>query len=95
MEATVSENLLSKELEQVMAEADELIQQMNSEFITNLKEEHRLQVEQHVSQLKRFQTDMAAHLEKKKQDDLGYAPEGINVAIQEIKKAMKELGNFL
>lgn len=91
----MSENLLSKELEQVMAEADDLIQQMNSEFMTNLKEEHRLQVEQHVSQLKRFQTDLQDHLEKKKPADSGYAPDGMNVAIQEIKKAMKALGNFL
>ena len=78
-----------------MADADELIQQINSEFMTNLKEEHRLQVEQHVSQLKRFQTDLQDHLEKKKPDDSGYAPGGMNVAIQEIKKAMKELGSFL
>ena len=91
----MSENLLSNELEQVMADADELIQQMNSEFMTNLEEEHRLQVEQHVHQLKRFQSDLQDHLEKEKPADSGYAPDGMNVAIQEIKKAMKALGNFL
>ena len=91
----MSENLLSNELEIVMAEADELIQEINSEFMTNLKEEHRLQVEQHVGQLKRFQSDLQDHIDKEKPDDSGYAPEGMNVAIQEIRKAMKELGNFL
>lgn len=91
----MSENRSSNELEQVMADADELIQQMNSEFMTNLEEEHRLQVEQHVSQLKRFQTDLQDQLEKKKPADSGYAPDGMNVAIQEIKKAMKALGSFL
>jgi hypothetical protein len=95
MEATMSENRSPNGLEQVIAEADELIQQIKSEFITNLEEEHRLQVEQHVQELKRFQTNLQDHLEKKKPDDSGYAPDGINVAIQEIKKAMKALGSYL
>ena len=36
-------NLESKNIEQLLAEADELIQQINSDVINDIKEEHRLQ----------------------------------------------------
>jgi hypothetical protein len=35
-------------IEQLLAEADELIRQINSEAVKDMKEEHRLQFEKHV-----------------------------------------------
>jgi hypothetical protein len=43
--------LKSKSVEQLLAEADELVQKINSEFIDDLEEEHRLQFEKHAQKL--------------------------------------------
>jgi NTP pyrophosphatase (non-canonical NTP hydrolase) len=45
-------NLESKNIEQLLAEADELIQQINSGAVKDMKEEHRLQFEKHTQNLK-------------------------------------------
>jgi hypothetical protein len=43
----MSKNLESKNIEQLLAEADELIRQINSDAIEDMEEEHRLQFEKH------------------------------------------------
>jgi len=91
----MTENPSSNEIDQVMADAEELIQQLNTDFLNELKEEHRLQIEQVVQQIKRYQAEFKADAEKKEPSDLGYAPVGMNEAIREIKKSMKDLAHFL
>ena len=39
--------LKSKSIDELLAEADELVQKYNSEFLEDLKEEHLLQFEKH------------------------------------------------
>lgn len=90
----MNENPSSNELEQVMADAEELIQQLDTDFLNEVEEEHRLQIEKAVQQIKRYQAELQADADKKEPSDLGYAPEGMNEAIREIKKSMKELGHF-
>ena len=46
-------NVASKNIEQLLAEADELIQQINSDVINDMQEEHRLQFEKHAQNLDR------------------------------------------
>ena len=48
-------NLESINIEQLLAEADELIQQINSDVINHMHEEHRLQFEKHARNLKKYQ----------------------------------------
>ena len=40
-------NVASKNIEQLLAEADDLIQQINSDVIKDMQEEHLLQFEKH------------------------------------------------
>ena len=46
-------NLESKNIEQMLAEADELIMQINSDAIEDMQEEHLLQFEKHAQNLKK------------------------------------------
>ena len=85
----------SNELEQLMVEAEELVQELNEDILNELEEEHRLQVEQAMQKITRFQSKLQANTDKKEESSGGYAPEGMNEAIREIKKSMKELALFL
>ena len=58
-------NVESKNIEQLLAEADELIQQINSEVINDMQEEHRLQFEKHAQNLKKIKSEVQGKIEKK------------------------------
>ena len=47
------ENLEIENIQQLLAEADDLIQQINSDAIKEMQEEQRLQVEKHAQELKK------------------------------------------
>jgi len=49
----MTESFEPKNIEQLMAKADELIQQINSDVINDMKEEHRVQFEKRAQNLKR------------------------------------------
>jgi len=84
-------NLESINIEQLLAEADELIQQINSDAINDMQEEHRLQFEKHAQNLKKIKSEVQGKIEKK--TDSG--AEGMHEAIQDIVKAMRDLTKFL
>ena len=48
------DNVASKNIEQLLAEADELIEQINSDVINDMHAEHRLQFEKHAQNLKKI-----------------------------------------
>ncbi|MCX5880617.1 MAG: hypothetical protein NTU74_02040 [Deltaproteobacteria bacterium] len=82
-------NLKSKNIEQLLAEADELIQQINSDTVKNMKEEHRLQFEIHAQNLKKIKSKVQGDIEKKETSEIGSGAEGIHEAIDDIVKAMQ------
>jgi hypothetical protein len=84
-------NLESINIEQLLAEADELIQQINSGAINDMQKEHRLQFEKHAQNLKKIKSEVEGKIEKK--TDSG--AEGMHEAIQDIVKAMRDLTKFL
>ena len=84
-------NLESINIEQLLAEADELIQQINSDAINDMQEEHRLQFEKHAQNLKKIKSEVQGKIEKK--TDSG--AEGMHEAIQDIVKAMRDLTKYL
>jgi hypothetical protein len=51
-------NLESKNIEQLMAEADELIRQINSDAIKDMEEEHRIQFEKHAQNLEKIKSEV-------------------------------------
>jgi len=83
-------NLASKNIEQLLAEADELIQQINFDVINDMQEEHRLKFEKHAQNLKKIKSEVQNKIEKKTNS----GAEGMHEAIQDIVKAMQDLKNM-
>ena len=88
-------NLESKNIEQLVAEADELIQQINSDAIKDMEEEHRIQFEKHAQNLKKIKSEVQSKIEKKETSEIGSGAEGMHEALQDIVKAMRDLKNKL
>ena len=88
-------NVASKNIEQLLAEADELIQQINSDAIKDMQEEHLLQFEKHAQNLKKIKSEVQGKIEKKGTSEISSSAEGMQEAIQDIVKAMQDLKNKL
>jgi len=80
----------SKTIEQLMAEADELIQQFNSDFLNDMEEGQRLQFEKHTQNLKNIKSEVQDRVEEKRASEIGSGAEGMHEAIQDIVKAFRE-----
>jgi len=87
--------LKSKSLEQLLAEADELVQKFNSEYLEDLEEGHRLQFENHAQRLQELKSEVQAKTENKGTIESFSSAEGMHEAIHDIVKAMKDLANHL
>jgi len=85
------DNLESKNIEQLLAEADELIQQINSDVINDMHEEHRLQFEKHAQNLKKIKSEVQGKIETKTNS----GADGMHEAIQDIVMAMRDLTKYL
>ena len=88
-------NLESKNIDQLLAEADELIQQINSDAIKDMKEEYRIQFEKHAQNLKKIKSEVQGKIEKKGTSEISSSADGMHEAIQDIVKSMKDLKNYL
>ena len=88
-------NVASKNIEQLLAEADELIQQINSDAIKDMQEEHLLQFEKHAQNLKKIKSEVQGKIEKKGTSEISSSAEGMHEAIQDIVKAIQDLKNEL
>ena len=84
-------DLESINIEQLLAEAEDLIQQINSEAINDMQEEHRLQFEKHAQDLKKIKSEVQGKIEKK----ISSGAEGMHEAIVDIVKAMRDLKKYL
>jgi len=91
----VPTTLKSKSIEQLLAEADELVQKINSEFIEDLEEEHRLQFETHAQRLQELKSEVQVKVEKEGTLETSSYAEGMHEAILDIVKAMKDLASYL
>jgi len=87
-------NLESINIEQLLAEADELIRQINSDAVSDMKEEHLLQFEKHAQNLKQIRSEVQGKIEKKGTSGISSSAEGMHEAIQDIVKAMQDLKNM-
>ncbi len=83
--------LKSKSIEQLLAEADELVQKINSETLGDLEEEHRLRFEKHTQRLQELKSEVQVKAEDKGTIETFSSAEGIHEAILDIVKAMKDL----
>ena len=92
----MNKNLEPKNIDQLLAEADELIQQINSDTIKHMKEEHRLEFEIHAQNLKKIKSEVHGKTGKKEASEIGSGAEGVHEAIDDIVKAMHVmLGTYI
>ena len=88
-------NVAPKNIEKLLAEADKLIQQIHSDVINDIQEEHRLQFEKHAQNLKKIKSEVQDKIEAKGTSEISSSAEGMHEAIQDIVKAMQGLTKFL
>jgi len=84
----MNKNMESKNIEQLLAEADELIRQINTDTIKEMKEEHRLEFEVHAQNLKNIKSEVYGKTGKEGTSEIGSGAEGVHEAILDIVKAM-------
>ena len=84
-----------EDIEQILAEADELLQQIDPEIIEYMEEEQRIQIEQQVQSLKRLKSEVQDKIGKEGTPEGGSYSEGMHEAIEDIVKAMKSLASYL
>jgi acyl-CoA thioesterase FadM len=86
--------LEDKDIEQLMAEADEIIRQINSDFIKEMEEEDRLRIEIYAQKLKKRKSEIESRIIKEKASETGSGAEGMHEAIDDIVKAMNGLKKY-
>ena len=91
----MSKNTQSKDIEQLLAEADELIRQIRSEAIDDMKEDHRLQFEKHTQNLESIKSKVQGKIDKKEASEMHSGAEGMHEAILDIVKAMHDFKKSL
>jgi len=93
----MKENLDSAKIQQLLADADELIQKINSDFTKDMKEERLIEFEQYTRNLEKIKSEVESQsrIEKKGAWEPGSASEGTHEAIQDIVKAMRGLTKYL
>jgi hypothetical protein len=86
--------LIPKDINQLLAEADELIKQTNSHVIKDMEEERRIQFEKHAQGLKMLRSKVQEKIENEGTPESGAYSEGMHKAIDDIATAMKNLGSY-
>jgi len=83
----------TKDIDQLMAEADELINSIHSDNIEDMEEQHRLELELHAQKLENLKSELQekAAEEPKTANSISSSSEGMHEAFEDIVKAMKEL----
>jgi F0F1-type ATP synthase membrane subunit b/b' len=84
-----------EDIEQILAEADDLLKQTDPEIIEYMEEERRLQLEQHAQSLKKLKSEVHEKIEKEGKSESGSYGDGIHQAMEDIVKAMKAMAGYL
>jgi hypothetical protein len=84
-----------EDIEQILAEADDLLRQIDPEVIEYMEEERRLQLEQHAQSLKRLKSEVQDKIGKEGTSGSSTYGEGVHEAMEDIVKAMKGLASYL
>jgi hypothetical protein len=87
-------NQSPKDIEQLIDEADVLVQRINFDVLNEMKEEHWLQIEMHARKLERIKSEVQRKFKKGEAYQLIHSTEGTQEAFQEIAKAMGQLKRY-
>jgi F0F1-type ATP synthase membrane subunit b/b' len=78
-------------IEQILAEADDLLQKIDPEIIEYMEEEKRAQLEQQAQSLKKLKSEIQDKIGKEGPSKSRPYSEGMHEAIVDIVKAMKAM----
>lgn len=84
-----------EDIEQLLAEADDLLQQIDPEIIEYLEEEQRAQLEKQVQSLKKLKSEVQDKIGKEGTSKSWPYSEGMHEAMDDIVKAMTALASFM
>ena len=82
-------DLKSKNIDQLIAEADKLVERVHSDVLNEMEEEHRLQFEIHAQKLAKIKSDVQSRIDKENAANTDSGAEGVHEAILDIIKAMQ------
>ncbi|GAB6144531.1 hypothetical protein [Desulfocicer niacini] len=85
----------SIDMGQLLAEAEELISEINAGVIKEMEEEHRLQFELYAQKLKEIKANIQATGDEKETPGTSSLGEGMHEGILDIIKSMQELTTYL
>jgi hypothetical protein len=85
----MKEDMESIDIEQLLAEADELVKQINSDAIKDMKGQHLIEFEKHTQNLEQIKSATQAEGKNKGARETGSQAEGTHEAILDILKAMR------
>ncbi|MEE4609417.1 MAG: hypothetical protein V2L15_11060 [Desulfobacteraceae bacterium] len=91
----MSNSLETKNIKQLLDEADELIHRINSDTLEEMKEAHRLQFELYAQKLAKIKSEVQKNIETKETSKTDHGAEGFHEAVLDIVEAMKGLTKFL
>jgi len=91
----MKKSLKTKDIDQILAEADELLQQLDPELLEYFEEEQRTQLEEHAQSLERLKSEVHDKIEKEERPESSSYSEGTHEAIEDIVKAMKTMSGYL
>ncbi len=83
------------DIEHTLAEADELLRQIDPEIIEYMEEERRAQIEKHAQSLKKLKSEVQEKIGKDGTPESTTYSEGMHEAMDDIVKAMKDLSSYL
>ena len=84
-----------EDIEQILAEADELLQQIDPEIIEYMEEEQRAQFERQAQSLNKLKSEVQDRIGKEGTPGSRSYGEGMHEAMDDIVKAMKDLASYL
>jgi hypothetical protein len=84
-----------EDIEQILAEADDLLQQIDPEVIEYLKDEQRAQLEQQAQNLKKLRSELEDKIGQEEPSKSWPYGEGMHEAMDDIVTAMKALASYL
>jgi len=80
-----------KKTAELLAEADELMQLINSDALQYMQDDHRIVFGKQVEKLKRITSEVQVKSKVTKKPDISDSAEGMHAAIRDIVKAMREM----
>jgi len=84
-----------EDIEQILAEADKLLKQIDPEIIKDMEEERRAKLERQAQSLKKLKSEVQDKIGKVEPSQSSSYSEGMHEAMDDIVKAMKELASYL